>query len=82
MTNSTVKQGLKNIARRSVNAHFKFINAVMEQFGKTEQEALKVLHVFKKFGAVKLDAISGQFTLKDGRFWEKEVINRALNEVA
>ena len=64
--------------QRMENAQTSFINDVMEQFGKTEEEATKVLAVFRKVKAVKYDAAMGVYNLTHGAYWEADVIDRAL----
>ncbi len=71
--------GTRDIARRIVNAENGFIENVMEQFGTTEAEAVKVLIVFRKAKAVKLDVSMGRYDLTHGAFWEAPVIRRAIN---
>lgn len=68
----------KVIAQRLANAEDRFMAAVQEQFGKTEAEAAKILAVFKDHKIVKLDAITGQFTLSQGIFWDSVVMDNAL----
>ena len=66
------------IAVRINNAERAFIDAVVEQFGKTEDEAAIILDVFKKQKAVKIDPVMGQFRLSNGAFWEAYVMDNAL----
>lgn len=63
---------------RAVNAENSFINAVQEQFGKTEEEAGIILTVFKREKVVKIDPVLGQFFLVSGLFWEANVMDNAL----
>lgn len=69
--------GTRDIAQRIVNGEEAFISAVQEQFGKTKEEAERVLARFRKDKLVKVDPVTGQFTLKHGATWEQEVIDRA-----
>lgn len=73
-----MSDAFKSIAQRQVNAENRFIDDVMEQFGKTKIEAEKVLQVYRKVGAVRIDPVTGQYLLKHGAFWELSVINNAL----
>lgn len=66
------------MAIRLTNAETSFINAVTEQFDKTEDEAKIILDVFKKEKIVKLDIGTGQFSLSHGIFWDITVMNNAL----
>ena len=72
-------QGTKDIAQRIVNAEDSFVDSVMEQFGKTKEEAEKVLSVFKEVKAVKIDPILGAFKMTSGLYWDAEVIDNAVN---
>ena len=56
-------KGMQQVAQRLVNAENRFLDAVQEQFGKSEAEAAHILAVFKQLKVVKLDAVTGQFTL-------------------
>ena len=71
--------GTKEIAQRIVNAENSMIDEIVEQFGFSENEAEKILKVFKKAKAVKLDVYMGRYELTHGAFWCKEVMKNALN---
>jgi len=71
-------QACKNIAQRSINAENNFINSVMEQFNFSQNEAEKILSVYKKHKLIKIDYVTGQFNLKDGRFWDRYPMENAL----
>lgn len=73
-----MKQGFKNVATRIDSAHDEFVSNVVEQFGCTQAEAEKVLQVYRKAKAVRLDAVSGVYRLTHGAFWEADVIHRAI----
>ena len=73
-----MNKSAKAMAQRSVNAERGFIENVMEQFGKTEEEARHVLSVFIKEKAVKLNWAMGRYDLTHGAYWELDVINTAL----
>jgi len=73
-------QACKNIAKRSINAENNFINSVMEQFNFTKNEAEKILSVYKKHKLIKIDYVTGQFQLKDGRFWDEYPMKNALEK--
>ncbi len=68
----------QTMAIRIVNAENSFINAVQEQFNKTEAEAKIILEVFKREKVVKIDPVLGQFRLISGLFWEADVMDNAL----
>ena len=73
--------GAKYLAERQVNAATRFIDAVVEQFGLTQEQAKRAMNTLLKEKVLKLDPIIGQFNLKDGRFWNRDVILRASEEV-
>ena len=68
----------KGFATREHNAVVRFIDSVVEQFGFSVDEAEKILSVFRKLKIVKIDAVVGQYNLKHGAFWDREVMERAL----
>lgn len=72
----------KAIAQRIVNAEDRFMAAVREQFGKTQEEAEQILGVFQSEKIIKIDPVMGQYTLKHGRFWDAQVMDNALELVA
>lgn len=55
-----------------------FMEDMTEQFGISADDAAKVLEVFYKIKAVKMDAYMGRVMLKHGAFWDAEVIGRAV----
>ena len=73
------KSEIAPIAQRIINAENKFIDSVVEQFGKTEDEAKIILEVFKREKIVKIDPIGGRFTLTDGIYWDGVVMNNVLS---
>jgi len=72
-------KGFEAMAQRTINAQDSFIQNVMDQFGKTKEESLKVLKMFIKAKAVKLDAIHGKYNLTHGMYWNAQVIENAIN---
>lgn len=72
--------GTKAIAQRMVNADQSFIDSVIEQFGFSREDAVKILNKYKDLKVVSTDVVGGQFNLKDGRFWDKEVMENAIAE--
>lgn len=72
-------KGTEQIAQRIINAENAFIESVVEQFDITEEEGEKVLNAFIKVKAVKIDPVMGQFNLTNGAFWDKQVIENAIN---
>ena len=74
-----MRNGFRDMAQRIENAQANFIDNVCEQFGTTKPQAEKVLAVFKKAKAVKLDAVGGRYNLTHGAYWECDVIQRAID---
>jgi hypothetical protein len=70
--------GTKQIAQRGINAENRFIDSVKEQFKFSKFEAEKILETFKKIKAVRIDAVTGQFNLTNGAFWDKGVMTDAI----
>lgn len=67
-----------NMAIRIENAARAFKDNLVSQFGLSNSQAEKVLGVFIRIKAIKLDAIGGVYRLKHGAFWDKDVIQRAI----
>jgi hypothetical protein len=67
------------VSIRLNNAENKFVDSVMEQFGKSKQEAEIILSVFKKKKAIKIDPVLGKFSLTHGALWDKQVMDTALD---
>lgn len=57
-----------------------FMESMIEQFGVSADDAAKVLEVFYKIKAVKMDAYMGRVMLKHGAFWDVEVIARSIDQ--
>ncbi|MFA5150832.1 MAG: hypothetical protein WC433_08075, partial [Candidatus Omnitrophota bacterium] len=75
-----IEKGLRDMAQRIINAEENFKDSVKEQFGFTDQEAQKIWDVYRKGKIVEVDAVGGQHKLKDGRFWDKQVMQNALDQ--
>lgn len=69
----------KNMMARYASGEKRFIDSVIDQFGFTQKEAEIILVVFKKVKAVKISHHIGQFTLTHGAFWDREVMQRAID---
>jgi len=61
-----------------MNSRDGFINAVMNQFHFTEQEARHIYKVFIRENVLRVDKVSGSISLVHGAFWDKKVMVRAL----
>ena len=70
----------KAIAQRLANGEAAFIEAIMEQFGKSREEAVKILNVFRANKVVKQAVGTGQIQLVHGAYWDAQVMDNALNE--
>jgi len=70
------------MVQRQQNAGDRFVESAMEQFGMSKPDAEAALARLVKDKVVKLDPIGGQYSLKDGRFWDKEVLARAAQPTA
>lgn len=58
-----------------------FIEALNEQFGFGAEDATTIWRVYLKEKVVKANPHTGQFDLRHGIFWDREIMERAL-EVA
>ena len=56
----------------------RFIACVMEQFGFTEDEAIKIFRYYQHAKVVEQDGVTGDFKLYSGIFWDKDMMTRAL----
>ena len=75
-------RGAWTIEQRATNAERRMVESMQEQFGLTKDQARKAFNTLKKLKLLKVDKAIGQATLKDGRFWDKEVLLRAASEAA
>lgn len=69
--------GVRGLLERQQQAADRFVASVGEQFGLTKKEAERALKKLQDTKLIKLDPLSGQFQLKDGRAWERDVMRRA-----
>lgn len=65
------------LVQRQQVAGDRFIEAVIGQFGLTREEATQALSTMVKEKIVELDPNDGQFRLKDGRFWDADIMRKA-----
>lgn len=75
-------EGTKQVAERIVTAEERFADWVVESIGCARRDAFKVLAVYRKARAVKVDPITGQFSLTHGGFADADVLRRALAQAA
>lgn len=72
--------GTRAVAQRQVNAVNRFIESATEQFGLSKEEAGRAWDYYVANKLVRADPVAGQYQLKDGRFWDGEVLRRAAGE--
>jgi len=72
--------GAAVMGERMVNAADRFRKAAMNQFKLTQEQADAAMGKLLKEKILILDPVTGQFELKDGRFWNREVMMRAAGE--
>lgn len=73
-----MRDSFQAMAQREINAGNSFVASVIEAFGTTREQAEKVLLVFRKAKAVKLQRAIGVYNLTHGAFWDRDVIERAI----
>lgn len=71
-------QHYKDIAQRLVNAETSFIACMEDEYGLTQDEAVKVFHLYRKERILKIDPVMGSWTVKHGAFLDKETIQNAV----
>jgi hypothetical protein len=69
------------MGQRMVNAADRFRDAAVEQFGLTPEQADLAMGALLKAKVLTLNPSDGQFKLKDGRFWDREVLLKAAEGV-
>ena len=69
---------MQDMITRIVNAETSFISDVIEQFGFTQEQATKILAVYKKYKIAKVDPVMGRVNIKHGAYWDKEPMSKAL----
>jgi hypothetical protein len=73
-------KGAAVMGQRMVNAADRFRKAAMNQFKLTQEQADAAMGKLIKEKVLILDPVTGQFELKDGRFWDREVLLKAAGE--
>lgn len=66
--------------KRAGNAIDRFVNSMVEQFDMTPEAAMSAFNWLRSEKLVSVDAVTGQTNLKDGRFWDGDVLRRAALE--
>jgi hypothetical protein len=69
---------MKAVAQRIVNAENAFIAICVEHHGFTIEQATKILQVYKRVKAIKINAVGGGFQFTHGAFYERDVMQNAL----
>jgi hypothetical protein len=72
-----MREGLKNMATRIVQAETNFLDTLVELGGVDRASAERALAYFRKHRLVKTDAVNGRITVKHGDFLDPEAIRRA-----
>ena len=72
-----IEPGLRNVARRSVDAENRFIDYAMEHGRLSRGQAETALAAFRKARVIKFDVVNGTFHVKHGQFLEPDVLRRA-----
>ncbi len=75
-----IEPGLRGMGTRMAQAEDRFIDNVSRIGGISKAAAAKVLAVYRKHRVVKMNAVSGELSVKHGGFMERAVILRALEE--
>lgn len=70
------------MAARMAQAEENFIDNIARAGGISKVAAAKVLAVYRRHRVVKMNAVSGEITVKHGGFMDRDVILRALAEAA
>lgn len=70
-------KGAAVLAYRQQAAAQKFIESAGEQFGLSPDDAGKAWDHMVKAKLINVDSLGGQYTMKDGRLWDGDVLRRA-----
>ena len=73
-----IANSTKGFATREHNAMMRFSDSVGAPHGLSDEQAEKLLSAFRKLKVVKIDGVNGQYSIKHGAFWDREVMERAL----
>ena len=74
-----IKARCAPVAQRMVIAENNFIVSIQKFSGCSQSAAAHVLAVYRKLNVVKMDAVNGVINVKHGAYFEKEVIENAIN---
>lgn len=77
-----MKQSFKDMAQRSVNAENRFLEYVMQTTGASSAVAAKVLAYYRKHKLVRIDAVSGNFSVPHGALLDAATLRNCIDLVA
>jgi hypothetical protein len=77
-----MKTAFKAIAQRYVNAENRFTDYVKQATGTDDATARKVLAYYRQHKIVKLDAVSGTFSVPHGALLEAATLRNCIAVVA
>lgn len=69
----------QSVAQRQINAVNHFIGLCAD-LGFNKEEAEHILQVYKKAKVIKLNIAMGRYDFKHGAFFNKEVMQKALDQ--
>ena len=72
--------GAAVMGQRLINAADRFRKAAMSQHKLTQEQADAAMGRLMQIKVLNLDSVTGQFELRDGRFWNRDVLLRAAEE--
>jgi hypothetical protein len=77
-----MKQSFKDMAQRFVNAENRFTDYVKQATGTDDATAHKVLAYYRKHKLVRIDAVSGSFSVKHGALLDAATLRNCIEMVA
>jgi hypothetical protein len=77
-----MKQSFKDMAQRFVNAENRFTDYVKQATGTDDATAHKVLAYYRQHKIVKLDAVSGTFSVPHGALLDAATLRNCIELVA
>jgi hypothetical protein len=72
-----MKRGFQNLASRGVEAENRFIAYAMVRGRLSRAQAEKALAYFRRHRLIKIDHVTGQFTVKHGAYLDEIPLRRA-----
>ena len=61
-----------------MNVKQRFTESLKRNFGFTDAECEKIYSVYLRERILKIDCVTGQYSLAHGEFFEREVLERAI----